>query len=317
MKYIVACLLGCFWGICSCLLAKETTWQSPLLIGSDLSVAEALPSDSLSLQWEEWLDSIALEELTGTEAIKDSVTPDRSAYFTNPFASTYFFAPSAIPLRKGEGYYQNILVGINGARYGLTDQISITAGLEAFTALYSIFGNDTRILTGFAGINWSTQLSERWWVGGGVMGAAADRFEQLAVAYGMATYGSLDHHVSFGIGLSGAKDRFIGQPILTLAATRRLSLRWALVTENWVQGQQKAHGPIIPTQERIVDRELHLFLSGGARYMQPRFAIEAGLVAYGVMGDGRIEGTNELLDSYTDWLPVPVPYASLAIKLGK
>lgn len=45
----------------------------------------------------------------------------------NPQVSRYFFAPSAHQLKKGEGYYHNIMLLYNQVSYGITD--NITAGL--------------------------------------------------------------------------------------------------------------------------------------------------------------------------------------------
>ncbi|RLD65071.1 MAG: hypothetical protein DRI95_09525, partial [Bacteroidetes bacterium] len=42
-------------------------------------------------------------------------------WFPNPNNTRYLFAPSAIPIEKGEGYYQNIYVLANSVNYGLTD----------------------------------------------------------------------------------------------------------------------------------------------------------------------------------------------------
>lgn len=46
-------------------------------------------------------------------------------WFRNPNATRYLFAPSAIPLKKGEGYYQNFYILGNAVNYGITDNFSL------------------------------------------------------------------------------------------------------------------------------------------------------------------------------------------------
>jgi hypothetical protein len=50
--------------------------------------------------------------------------------FANPSDTRYFFGPSAIPLDKGKGYYQNIFLLFNFVNYGITENFSIGGGLE-------------------------------------------------------------------------------------------------------------------------------------------------------------------------------------------
>ncbi len=50
-------------------------------------------------------------------------------WFPNPNSSRYFFGPSGISLKKGEGYYQNIYLAYNSVSYGLTDYFTIGGGV--------------------------------------------------------------------------------------------------------------------------------------------------------------------------------------------
>lgn len=49
-------------------------------------------------------------------------------WFRNPNSTRYFFAPSALPLRKGEGYYQNAYVFVNSVSVGVTDHFTMGGG---------------------------------------------------------------------------------------------------------------------------------------------------------------------------------------------
>ena len=54
----------------------------------------------------------------------------------NTHSTRYFFAPSAIPLKKGDKYYQNALFLVNSFQAGLTDHFSIGGGLVVPFALF-------------------------------------------------------------------------------------------------------------------------------------------------------------------------------------
>ncbi len=42
----------------------------------------------------------------------------------NPQASRYYYSPSALPLKKGEGYYHNVWLAYNSISYGITDNLT-------------------------------------------------------------------------------------------------------------------------------------------------------------------------------------------------
>ncbi len=56
----------------------------------------------------------------------------------------------------------------------------------------------------------------------------------IGVAYGIATYGTLEHNITLGSGFGFYDDTFQEKPIITLAAMTRVSRKIALVTENWM-----------------------------------------------------------------------------------
>ena len=50
--------------------------------------------------------------------------------FPNSQETRYFFAPGGIPLKKGEGYYQNVLLTGNFVNYGVHRNLSVGGGVE-------------------------------------------------------------------------------------------------------------------------------------------------------------------------------------------
>jgi hypothetical protein len=46
-------------------------------------------------------------------------------WFENPNATRYLFGPTAIPLKKGEGYYQNTYIILQSFNIGVSNNFSI------------------------------------------------------------------------------------------------------------------------------------------------------------------------------------------------
>ena len=151
----------------------------------------------------------------------------------NPNATRYFFSPSAIPIRKGEGYYQNIYGVANFVNYGITDNISIGGGMELITLLTSVAGGfdffPLVVLTPKVGI----QINEKNAIGAGVIaGGAAGTF--AGITYGLYTRGTEDRNFSLGLGYAFADGEFAPSPIMTVSGMYRLNERIFLMTENWL-----------------------------------------------------------------------------------
>jgi hypothetical protein len=64
------------------------------------------------------------------------VAKEETVRLANPQPSRYFFAPSAIPLKKGDKYYQNALFLLNSFQAGITDHFSLGAGILVPFAIY-------------------------------------------------------------------------------------------------------------------------------------------------------------------------------------
>ena len=152
----------------------------------------------------------------------------KGAYrFENPHDTRYFFGPTGIPIKKGKGYYQNVLLTTNFVNYGVTKNISIGGGFEFISTL---LGSPIWFLTPKVGF----QLSKNAHIGGGFImaGLAADGAATLA--YGSFTAGNSDANVSVGIGYGLVNGNFSNYPAIMIAGTSRLTNGLALLTENYV-----------------------------------------------------------------------------------
>ena len=153
--------------------------------------------------------------------------------FDNPHPTRYFFGPSAIPLRKGERYYQNAYILANSVQYGISDHFSIGGGAVIPFAF-------------FITPKWGYHVAPKWHLGYGMLAATSfikDLNFGVAVAYGSATYGTREHNVTLNGGWGAVKQqdpnssyswRGARRPMFTISAMTRISNRVMLVTENWL-----------------------------------------------------------------------------------
>jgi small nuclear ribonucleoprotein (snRNP)-like protein len=69
--------------------------------------------------------TIPRSDITRVKYISGSTAESDEYALKNPNVSRHFFSPSAIPIPKGEGYYQNFYVAYNQVNYGLSDNFSL------------------------------------------------------------------------------------------------------------------------------------------------------------------------------------------------
>lgn len=147
--------------------------------------------------------------------------------FTNPHDTRYFFGPTGIPLGKGEGYYQNILVTSNFFNYGITENISIGGGFEFISTL---FGSPIWFLTPKAGF----QVADNLHAGGGLLLAGFSGESVAALPYGVVTLGSQETNASLGIGYGFAGGESARYPAITLSGMHRAGKSISLLSENYL-----------------------------------------------------------------------------------
>lgn len=151
-----------------------------------------------------------------------------STWFTNPNATRYFFAPSAIPLKKHEGYFQNAYLLANSVNVGITENITVGGGV----VIPLLFYVTPKV---------SYKAAKKFYVGGGVLFTQSFINEfglSAGIGYALATYGSYEHNVTLGAGYGFAKFnneyRSTPMPIVTINGMTRVGKKLSLVSENWL-----------------------------------------------------------------------------------
>ncbi len=147
--------------------------------------------------------------------------------FANPHDTRYFFGPSAIPVKKGKGYYQNIFVFFNFANYGITENLSIGGGLEFIS---TILGEPIWFLTPKLGF----QVADNVYLGGGAILAGFSSEGVATLGYGAFTFGHADTNVSLGVGYGFFEGEISDSPAIMVSGTHRVSSSISLLSENYL-----------------------------------------------------------------------------------
>jgi small nuclear ribonucleoprotein (snRNP)-like protein len=178
-------------------------------------------------------NSIVLETTNGTlNLISSNVRSiDLDLYkgkfrFPNSNETRYFFGPSAIPIKKGKGYYQNVLLTSNFVNYGLTKNFSFGGGVEFISLLLR---NPIWFLTPKVGF----KVSERSHVGGGIIMAGFSTEGTATLGYGVYTFGSSESNLTIGAGYGLISGQFSNRPTIMVSGTHRVGNNFALLTENY------------------------------------------------------------------------------------
>ena len=179
---------------------------------------------------------IPFDKIKAIDIVPQSNMKDGSYWFKNPHPTRYLFTPSAFNLEKGEGYYQNTYIIFNSVAYGVTDFLSLGAGVE----LISLFaGNGGPIF--FVNVKGGGEIAKNFRLGANVLYVNVptvfdDEQERYGafIGGGLATYGSLDHNVTAGVGYALAEGEFSSNPVFNLSGMTRIGKRTALVSENWI-----------------------------------------------------------------------------------
>lgn len=178
-------------------------------------------------------NSIVLETTNGTlNLISSNVRSiDLDLYkgkfrFPNSNETRYFFGPSAIPIKKGKGYYQNVLLTTNFINYGIMSNFSIGGGVELISLL---FGSPIWFITPKVGF----KVAENSHVGGGFIMAGFAAEGTSTLGYGVYTFGSSETNVTIGAGYGLIAGELSNRPTIMLSGTHRVGNNVALLTENY------------------------------------------------------------------------------------
>ncbi|MFL5765056.1 MAG: hypothetical protein ACJ77K_14020 [Bacteroidia bacterium] len=210
-------------------------------------------------------------KVKSTKPLDGTVDKVGKVWFRNPVSTLYLLSPSAMSVKKGEGYYHNYYGLGNEFDYGITDHFSIGGGLAG------PFGVYLRPKV-------STSVNNYAYVAGGLM-VGNSLFplvngSNFGIGLGFCSFtvGNIDRNltasVCYGVENSNHQTDWITQPLVQLSGQIRVSKKLALVSENWmvsVKGDPFSRG---------FRDEYHYetFISYGARILNEKGSFDIGFI---------------------------------------
>lgn len=221
--------------------------------------------------------NVKIKDIEEQSAVADKDFRSKKYWFKNPNATRYIISPSAIPLKAGEGYYQNTLLFLNSFNVGLTNHVSIGGGFEILSLL--IEGEPIFYLTPKVGF----KAAKNFHLAAGMLYVSVPSFsnnetrEGGGVFFGSATYGNDDHNLTLSAGYGFTGEDISGRPIFTISGMTRLSRKIGLITENWiVPSSESEYDPNFGVEIR---RETYnLAYSYGLRFMGESISVDLAFV---------------------------------------
>ena len=203
-------------------------------------------------------------------------------WFPNPHSTRYLFAPSALSLGKGEGYYQNAYIFVNSVSVGVTDHFTMGGGI----VLNPTF-QDWQVLFLTPKISFPSQSNVTFGVGMIGVGIFNRRYDYdpqtgmgpksgfgmdvAGIGYGTLTIGDAERNGSVGLGWGFSDGDISSNPVINLSYMTRVGRKLGFVTENWI---------IIPRQHSDA------VLSGGLRFFGERMSVDLALLVPTATGFG-------------------------------
>ncbi|MBD90014.1 MAG: hypothetical protein CL940_06735 [Deltaproteobacteria bacterium] len=147
----------------------------------------------------------------------------------------YLYAPTAMPLRRGEGYFSQKELIFSAAAFGVTDQMSVLVG-SILPAM--LFGGPNGA-NGIFALKYAWKLADETHLALATEALVIPDGGAIGLAGGVVTFGGYHDHISLlaSVPYSMSGDAVqSGAFLFTLAGALRTGRRWALLTENWVVG---------------------------------------------------------------------------------
>lgn len=167
----------------------------------------------------------SMEEIELAEVINDDLWKPRGG------TSRTFLSPTAYSLERGEGFYQNWMLGIQQVAYGITDYFTVELTFE----LFSLLIDEGNLPTTMLAPKFSFPVFEDKWNIGVVAQLIhvpqGKKVVDLTFIHGVNTFGSRDRNFSIGMGYGIYESQFIPDPLLYLSGNYRTGRRFALHAE--------------------------------------------------------------------------------------
>jgi hypothetical protein len=252
MRYSpLALAIACAIGAATPFAAAPAQATGPsLAVSSDTSMRQLIKlrdgSSVLGRITQSWGDSARVESMAGVltlrranvasvKLVPASSIHDGVYWADDPNATRLFFGPTGRMLKKGEGYLANHWLFFMDGYAGISDRFTL-GGAMTLVPSDNFLKNNVYFISPKVAITQSENFNTAAgvWVGAAPFSDAVGSVNSFGIAYGVATWGGPDGAVTLGGGYGFAEGKMARNPMAMFGATKRLSRRISLVTENWL-----------------------------------------------------------------------------------
>ncbi len=180
--------------------------------------------------------TVARREVRAVRAYPASALHNGVLWPENPHATRLIFAPTAIPLRRGEGYVADFWIFFASAAIGVTDRFTLGAGMSLFPLdnfadnIFYALPKYTVVSQPRLKVALGALMASVPWTANA---AGGRRRQSLGILYGVATTGSSESNLTLGAGWGYVGGTLANKPVLTVGGQHRATKRIALISENW------------------------------------------------------------------------------------
>lgn len=159
----------------------------------------------------------------------------------NPQSTRYLFAPNALGIKKGQGYYQNTWILFNNVNYGITNNFSLGAG----TVPLFLFGSPWTPFWIMPKLSIPVASDKLHFSAGALIGGIIGTDSGSGgLLYGTGTVGGADKNLSVGLGYAYGGGEISSTPVVNISAMTRTGSSIYLVSENYLVPGTDANGMI-------------------------------------------------------------------------
>ncbi len=174
--------------------------------------------------------TISIDKIMEIKEVEDKSFKDGKYWFPNPNRTRLYIAPTGRMLNKGQGYIYDTWLFLAGAAYGLTDNITLSAGISIFPGLS--LNEQLIIVSPKIGINSDGPID--FAIGGMFITVPVDDPVTVGIINAMGTIGSDDKSLTLGLGYGYADGKLGDKPAVILGGEWRFTRKISFVSENWI-----------------------------------------------------------------------------------
>ena len=172
--------------------------------------------------------------------------------FPNPHPGRYYYSPSGIPMKKGEGYIQSIYYLAFQAQYAISDNCSIGASTPLWAAPFLVNVKYTKVL------GESDDKKQNLYFATGIQAGSLSYIDPgtwLGVGYAGLTFGNPESNITINGGVLGVSSRYYSwtwdqysretetRPAISICWNTRVSSTASFMGEFWYVGNLIVGGP--------------------------------------------------------------------------